>query len=369
MNLRPFRAIFPKMDFITSADHFFSNVKEQYAEYVQSGFFEKSPQEGFYVYQIQQNEKQFTGLVATVDIQDYIEGHILKHEHTLSTKEQQQIHLILRRNAQVKPVLLTYPKNKTVSSLLKNHIKNKKPSIQIFFEQLNETHSFWAIKSGKKIEEFQKVFKKEVPQAYISDGHHRSSATALMHERTKSKASSRSFNKLLCAFFETTELEIFDFNRVIEGLNEVSPTMFMARLSQLFEIEPLSEPAKPTKKHEIILYINKEWYKLTWRKAVLDRYKSEPVLLDVTLLNEEVLKEILGIKDVRMDMRVKYVEGPKGLEGIKGKTLKNEQRIGFCLYPVEMSDFIKISDLGKTLPPKSTWFEPRIKNGLIVKEF
>lgn len=357
------------MDFVTSADHFFSTVKEQYSEYVKSGFFEKSPQEGFYVYQIKHNDLVFTGLVAAVDIHDYTEGRILKHEHTLATKEQQQIHLILKRHAQVKPVLLTYPKNKAVSKLLHQHIQNEKPDINIFFEQLNETHTFWGIRGGKMIEKIQKLFKKEVPISYIADGHHRSSATALMHAKTKNIEAGKSYGKLLCAFFETTELEIFDFNRVIEGLNEVSPTYFMARMSQLFEIEPLDEPAKPSKKYEITLFINKEWYRLTWRKEVLDAYKDNPVVLDVTLLNEKVLNEILGIKDVRMDLRVKYVEGPKGIEGLKGKALKNEQRIGFCLYPVEMSDFIKISDLGETLPPKSTWFEPRIKNGLIVKEF
>ncbi|MDF1864501.1 MAG: DUF1015 family protein [Saprospiraceae bacterium] len=369
MNLKPFQAVFPKMDFITSADHFFSTVKEQYPEYIESGFFEKSPQEGFYVYQIQQGERKFTGLVAGVDIHDYIDGRILKHEKTLSTKEQQQIHLILKRHAQVKPILLTYPKNEHISKLLKSQIDTKKPSIQIFFEQLNEKHSFWAIREGKMIEEIQQLFKKEVPQSYIADGHHRTSATALMYQRMKGKPTEKSFNKILCAFFETTELEILDFNRVIEGLNEVSPTYFMARISQLFEIEPLTTPIKPTKKHEITLYINKEWYKLTWKKEVLDSHQNEGVILDVSLLNELVLRDILGIQDVRMDLRVKYVEGPKGLEGLKGKALKNDQRIGFCLYPVNISDFIKISDHGKTLPPKSTWFEPRIKNGLIVKEF
>lgn len=365
MNLRPFQAVFPRTDYITSSEHFFSTVKEDYNEFEESGFFEKSPREGFYVYQIRQGEQYFTGLVACTDINDYNEGKILKHEKTLSAKEQQQIHLLLKRKAQVKPILLTYPKNERISDLLKSQIENQKATVEINFEQLDETHRFWAITDGKMLQKIREMFKKEVPYIYIADGHHRTSATALMYDRTGGE----SFKSVLCAFFETTELQIFDFNRVIEGLNEVSPTWFMAKMSQLFDIQELSVPTKPSKKHEITLFVNKEWYKLTWRKEVLETYKNEPVLLDVMLLNEKVLTDILGIEDVRTDLRVKYIEGPKGVDGVKGKTIKSEGRIGFCLYPVDMSDFIKISDLGKTLPPKSTWFEPRIKNGLIVKEF
>lgn len=369
MNLNPFQAIFPKTEYISSADHFFSTVKEEYPEYMESGFFEKSPKEGLYVYQITQQNRSFLGLIGCVDIEDYNSGRILIHEKTLAAKEQQQIHLLLKRGAQVKPVLLTHPKSNNIDSLLRQQIKKSPPFYEVAFELTEERHSFWEIQDGDLIQRFQSLFNKEVPNAYIADGHHRSSVTALMENRTKSLDDRKSYDQLLCAFFPTTELEILDFNRVIEGLNEVTPTFFMAKLSQLFDIEEMPEPTKPTKKHEITLYINKEWYKLTWRKKVLEAYKDEPVILDVTLLNEKVLNGILNIEDVRMDLRVKYVEGPKGLDGIKDKTLKTEQRIGFCLYPVDMNDFIKLSDAGNTLPPKSTWFEPRIKNGLIVKEF
>ena len=369
MNLKPFQAIIPKMEYISSADHFFGTVKEEYSEYMESGFFEKSPKEGIYIYQITQQNRTYLGLIACVDIKDYTSGNIIIHEKTLAIKEQQQIHLLLKRGAQVKPILLAHPKIETLDTLLRAQIKAAKPLYEVAFDLNQEKHAFWEIKDGDLIQDIQRIFKKKVPVSYIADGHHRSSATALMRDRTKSKEDHKSYDQLLCAFFPTSELEILDFNRVIEGLNEVSPTMFMAKLSQLFDIEALDEPVKPSKKHEIILYINKEWYKLNWRASILEEYKEEPVLLDVMLLNEKVLKGILNIADVRMDLRVKYVEGPQGLEGIKGKTLKNEQRIGFCLYPVDMQDFIKIADAGNTLPPKSTWFEPRIKNGLIVKEF
>ncbi len=369
MNLNPFQAVFPKLEYITSADHFFSTVKEDYPEYVLSGFFEKSSTAGLYVYQIKQKNRTFLGLIGCVDIEDYTSGNIIIHEKTLAAKEQQQIHLLLKRGAQVKPILLTHPRIDNLDDLLRELTKTKTPYYEVDFDLEKERHTFWEILDGTTIQKIQALFKKEIPQSYIADGHHRSSATALMNDRTKADNEEKSYDQILCAFFPTSELEIYDFNRVIEGLGEVSPTYFMARLSQLFDIEELVVPRKPLKKHELTLFINKEWYQLTWRKEVLEEYQKEPVILDVQLLNEKVLKGILNIEDVRMDLRVKYVEGPQGLEGIKGKTLKNEQRIGFCLYPVDMEDFIKISDVGSTLPPKSTWFEPRIRNGLIVKDF
>ncbi|RMG80895.1 MAG: DUF1015 domain-containing protein [Bacteroidetes bacterium] len=369
MNLKPFQAVFPNPEYITSADHFMSTVKTDYNEYVASGFFEKSSREGFYVYQIQHFDKKYTGLVACVDIRDYLDGKILKHEHTLATKEQEQIHLLLRRNAQVKPILLTHPPKKDIAGLLKSEIAGRTPTLEIFFEKENQIHRFWQVSEGGRIEEIQLLFRSQVPRSYIADGHHRSAATARMFERAKDPDLAGRFDVLLAAFFATSELEILDFNRVIEGLNLVSPTRFMAELSRLFEIEPLSAPEKPAQKHEITLFINKEWYKLRWRESVLREESDKPVLLDVSLLNEKVLRDILGIEDVRTDARVKYVEGTKGAEGLTDKAIKNEFRVGFWLYPVAMEDFLKIADLGKTLPPKSTWFEPRIKNGLVVKEF
>jgi len=142
----------------------------------------------------------------------------------------------------------------------------------------------------------------------------------------------------------------------------------MARISQLFEIEVLEGPERPRQKHEISIFINKEWYRLSWKPEILETYKHLPVILDADLLNEKVLKEILNIKDVRTDQRIKYVEGQKGLDELRIKTIKNEHRVGFCLYPVSIEDLMKIADANFVLPPKSTWFEPRLKNGLIVQE-
>lgn len=367
MDIKPFQAVYPNVDFITSAEHFFSTVKEKYNEYDASGFFNKAAQEGLYIHQIQVDNRIYTGLICCVSIQNYLDGKIKKHENTLASKEQQQIHLLLQRKAHVKPILLTYHGVPEIDNFIKKFIKKKKPFQSVKFDESDQLHSFWEITDGKLIQQLQLIFKNKIPHSYIADGHHRSSTTAIMHQRNSDK-SDLDYDVLLCALYPSSELEILDFNRVIEGLNELSPTIFMARISQIFEVELLESAQKPTRKHELTMLLDKEWYRLTLRAKIIEEYQHLPTVLDVTILNQKVLQSILNIQDVRTDARVKYVEGPKGLETVKGKTAKNEHRVAFCLYPVSMHDFLAISDAGKILPPKSTWFEPRMINGLIVKE-
>jgi len=369
MRIKPFQAIFPNVELITSADHFFSAVKADYAEYFKSGFFHKSSREGFYIYQITTPMRTFAGLIASVDIRDYLQGKIKKHENTIAAQEQQQMHYMLQRHAQLKPVILTYRKVEEIENLLKKSLSTARPVLKLFLDKNQEQHSFWEVTEGQIIRQIKDLFQEQVPLTYIADGHHRSSTTALMYRRYGRRKTEPRFNSLLAAFFPTDELEIHDFNRVIVGLNELTPAIFMAKISQLFDIELLKEARKPARKHEITMYLEREWYQLCWKKSILEEFKKEPVLLDVHLLNDKVLHGILGIRDVRRDIRLKYVEGPKGLEGVKEKTLKTENRLAFCLYPVTMSDFLSIADAGNVLPPKSTWFEPRFKNGLIVQEY
>ena len=369
MNLKPFQAIYPKMSFITSADQFFSTVREEYNEYKESGFFDKTADEGMFAYQIQTPEKTYLGLVCCINIKDYTDGKIKKHENTLASKEQQQMHLMLKRGAQVKPVLLTYPKVAKIGKILQKITDQSNPIQRIQFDETNQIHSFWKISDGKTIQKIQELFKEKVPATYIADGHHRTSTTSLMNDRLKGTKDEKSYDQLLCALFPTTELEILDFNRVVEIVGDFSPALFMALLSKLCDIEVLPRARKPLEKRELTLFLDRTWFSLKWRPEVLEGMAHRKPILDATLLNEKILNELLHIKDVKTDNRVKYVEGPLGLDGVIAKVLKGENRMAFMLYPVEMDDFIAISDAGKTLPPKSTWFEPRIKNGLIVKEF
>ena len=370
MHIKPFQAVFPNTDLITSAATFFGTVKEEYPNYVQSGFFSKVAQEAIYVYQIREREHTYTGLVTCAAIEDYLEGHIRKHENPLPAKEQQQIHLLLRRNAQVKPVLLTYPPVEAIDAFTHDLIASKEPFLQIRFEpEEDEVHTFWEIKDDGQIRLIQALFEQYVPYTYIADGHHRTSTTAIMHHRQQNKPGGKLYDRFLCALFPTSELEILDFNRAVEGLNGHSPTQFMALLSSIVQIEPLREVLRPRQKHEVVMNLNREWFALRWKKRILRQYVDEEILLDVRLLNEWILQPILGIDDVREDARLRYVEGTRGLEGTTEKLVKSDDLVGFFLYPVSMEDFLHISDVEQVLPPKSTWFEPRMRNGLIVQEY
>lgn len=369
MQIMPFQAIYPNLDFITSADSFFNNVKEEYNEYYSSGFFNKTAQEALYVYQIQTHTRAYTGLIASASIIDFWDGKIKKHEETLSDKEQKQIQLILRRKAAVKPVLLAYPPVGTIQEVLTEYTQNNHPFFEVNFDAEHTIHRFWEIKDGPKIQEVQALFHQLVPNTYIADGHHRTSSVAALHERLQHRNPTRDYSQLLCALFPATDLEILDFNRVVDGLSEISLTSFMAKLSKVCKIEILNRAKKPSHKHEITMFINREWFRLKWRKKVLAAFKSEPAILDAKLLNQKILQDILNIEDVRTDLRIEYVESPKGIDGLRKETLKKETNIGFCLFPVQFEEVTALADAHQTLPPKSTWFEPRMKNGLIVKSF
>ena len=369
MHIQPFQAVYPDMGLISSPDHFFSTVKEKFHEYWESGFYQHLPKEGIYLHKIEAAHRSYTGLIACVDIQDYLDGDIKRHENTLAASEQEQVNLMLHRSSQVKPVMLAYQGVDEIGEICRTFVQENPAFLTTFFESSGEAHHFWKIMDEQLIRRLQAVFQEKVPAAYISDGHHRTSATALLFQRSAKASGENPFRWMPCAFYSTSELEIFDFNRIVEGLSDFSPVAFMAKLSQLFDIKLMGKAGKPAQKHELTLFLENEWFNIRWRKEVLEKYADQPVILDVSLLNELVLKELLDISDVRTDSRVKYHQGTKELDILKEKTLKGDQRLAFCLYPVSLEDFFLVSDIGGVLPPKSTWFEPRIRSGLIVRRF
>ena len=366
MTIRPFQAIYPNTDFIASNDSFFGTVKEEYVAYKKSGFFNKASQESFYIYQIKNPSSTHTGLVASSDIREYLEGNIKKHEHTLPATEQRQMYLMMNRKAIVKPVLLIHPKVKKLSHLYESYIKDHEPFYTIHFEKENQKHLLWKVSDGNLIEKFQQIFNKQIPKTYIADGHHRSAASALLYSRWKNDINP--YEDLLTVFFSEDQLEIYDYNRIIDASGDLTLTQLMAKLSQLFDFEILEKPSKPKQKHEIVMFLNKEWFLLKWKPSILEKYKNQSIVLDASLLDEHVLKDIFEITDVKTDTRIKYVSGKDGIEPFRNKTLKSEARVGFCLYPTQMSDMLTIANEDGVMPPKSTWFEPRMRNGLIVQD-
>ncbi len=370
MHIQPFRAIYPNLDYVTSNDSFFGSVKEDYPEYAQSGFFKRSDFPAIYIYQIRNTERVYTGIISATRIEDYLRGAIKKHEFTIAAKEQRQLQLLLRRKAIVKPILLTYPDVPEINDLTQFIIEKEKPVFDIAFEEEQTHHLIWAVTNHELSYLFQDLFDRHVPHAFIADGHHRTSTNALLYERAKTPEQKEKYNSLLSAFFPASQIDIYDFNRVVELDDTFSMAHFMARLSRIVNIEPIEGPRKPRGKFEVIMHLNKtEWYSLTWKTSILEQYKENEVLLDCALLEDWVLKDILKLENVKENAQITYVAGPKGLEAIQKRVQKNDKAIGFCLYPVQFEEMITLVSQDKMLPPKSTWFEPRMKNGLVVLEF
>lgn len=369
MKIKPFRAHYPNPDYITSSDSFFKGIKEAYPEYRRSGIYQPVDEEGFYVYQIRNSERTFLGIVALADIQDYASGRIKRHENTLADKEQIHLNLLLRNRSIVKPVLLTHRPVPALDVILRDVVAARPPDFQVRFEADQQDHAWWAVADLSIIEQIQYLFASEVVHGYIADGHHRSSATLLLENRLANVKDAPIHKGLLSAFFSVHEVEIHDFNRIVDVFSSMSPTRFIAALSHIADIEPLAVAAKPNNKFEVTMYLNREWYKLTWKQNILDANATRTVLLDAQILDDEVLRGILGVQDVRTDGRISYFPGITGLNTFTFEVHKNDHAVGFCLYPVDIQEIKMLSDHGEVMPPKSTWFLPRLKNGVLVHNF
>ncbi|MBC7884790.1 MAG: DUF1015 domain-containing protein [Saprospiraceae bacterium] len=367
MNIYPFKASFPNIDLIASPESFFETVSNEFPNFMNSGFFTSMNEEAIFIYRIY-GKRSFTGIIASSALSDIEDKKILGHEHTINEKEQAMMQLMLLRKAMIKPVLLAYEEKQEINGFVENYIKNRVPFFVMDLSVQNEKHSLWDVTDRIQIEEIQHLFNNYVKKSYIADGHHRASVTAKL-VRKKYLHDDSAHPGLLSVFFPFRDLEILDYNRIVNLSLKMSKVKFLAFLSSVMDIEPLKTASKPTKKHEITMQLDHEWYLLKWKEKVFLSVSDNKVVLDVDLFNQFILQDILHIHDIKTTSDVMYVEGVLGLEDLEERIRKNNDYIGFCLYPVTKEDVIRISDDGGVLPPKSTWFEPRMKNGLIVKKF
>lgn len=366
MKIKPLLAHFPDFQRVEAADVFCDQAKNKYNQYLEEGIYQKLPEEALFIYQIQSITGSHIGLVALNEVEDFLAGKVKKHEETLSEREKQQMQMFFHWGAILKPVLLTYPVVPEIRSQLQGLIAHKKPLFTAKFKQGRVHHRIWAVTDSAAIESLQGLFATHVKSTYIADGHHRTSTVAMLHSQAELYPE-YDFDHLFCAFFATDQLDILDYNRVAEIPKNISSTQFMAYMSKLFNLEYLDEARRPADKHEIVMCYRKEWYSLHWRPEILEGQDEDNVLLDATLLNKLVLGDLLEIHDVRTDARVTYVDGSKGMKGVQ-KAAKNRHKVGFALYPVHFEDMMFLADAGEILPPKSTYFEPRLKSGVLVQD-
>lgn len=370
MKLIPFKAIYPNQSLIASPDSFFDSVKTQFTEYKQNGFFKTVDQDSIFIYQLSTRGEVKHGIISCADIKDFNEGKVLKHENTIAAKEQKMMQLMLQHRAMVKPVLIAYDKVEEIDSFINNIIKNQPKFLSIEFENTVESHTLWQVTDSKELKQIKKLFSDYVPKSYIADGHHRVKTCQLLNEtNTKNAELDTSLKSVLSLFFSWDQLSIYEYNRCIDAFQNYSPIHFMAELSKVCSIQRIKSPKKPKAKHELTMCLYGEWYRLKWKKSILKKHANKDVLFDTYLLNKYILNDILDITNVREDQRLRYIDGVVGTDSLQELVNENENRVGFCLYPIAKEDVKTIAEHNGTLPPKSTWFEPRIKNGIIVKGF
>ncbi|TVR79182.1 MAG: DUF1015 domain-containing protein [Chitinophagaceae bacterium] len=325
----------------------------------------------FYIYKQVMNGREQTGLVACSSVEDYFNDTIKKHEFTRPEKEEDRKQHIMVTKIHSGPVFLTYKKVEEVSQRINSFKKEHKP-VYDFTAEDNVKHTLWVIDNQQLVEEIEKLFAEKVPFTYIADGHHRaasSSKASLELDAAGCTFENDEHKYFLTVLFPDDELEIMDYNRVVKDLNGLSEESFLKALSEDFDItEITSREVKPSLLHTISLYLDKKWYSLKAKAHTFD--DNDPIrCLDVTVLQDFVLSKHLDIKDPRTDKRVDFVGGIRGMEGLQKRVDNSDMKAAFALYPVTIQQLIEISDAGKVMPPKSTWFEPKLRSGMVVHKF
>jgi uncharacterized protein (DUF1015 family) len=350
---------------------------EQFKRFKAEGWLVQDPEERYYVYAqtiLADNplsggkEKTQYGLVVGAWVDDYLEGRIKKHELTRRDKEEDRMKHVRVLNANMEPVFFAYPHREDLDAII-TRVCAGKPEYDFVAAPEGFRHTFWVVDDKATIEHITKIFA-EIPAMYIADGHHRSAAAAgVGAEKQKATGDKEAeFNFFLAVCFPDNQLNIIDYNRVVKDLNGLSSEAFLAKIAEDFEIEDKgTEIYKPQRLHNFSLYLDGHWYSLT---AKAGRYNDQdPIgVLDVTISSNLILDKILGIKDLRSDKRIDFVGGIRGLGELKRRVDSGEMKVALALYPVTMQQIIDIADSGNIMPPKTTWFEPKLRSGLVIHE-
>ncbi len=317
----------------------------------------------YYIYQLVMNGRSQTGLVCVSSVDDYENDIIKKHEFTRPEKEQDRINHIKTSGAQTGNVFLAYRNVETVDTLIEKW-KSTKSAAYDFTADDGIQHTIWIVSDNDTVEQITQLFATQVPCTYIADGHHRAASAAKVRKALGDKATKGS-DYFLTTLFPSNQLYIMDYNRLAKDLNNLSDVEFLAAVAQKFDVQVMGKNAvKPSVLHVFGMYLSGIWYQLTAKEGT---YTNDPIgVLDVTILQNNLLDEILGIKDPRTDKRIDFVGGIRGLQALEKRVDSGEMAVAFSLYPVTIDQLFDIADSGNVMPPKSTWFEPKLRDGLLT---
>jgi len=368
-----YHIIKPEIDFSPETSEYDPKVYEQAArnfkKFQDKGWLVQDEKPAYYIYAQTMNGKTQYGLVVGAFVDDYLNGTIKKHELTRKDKEEDRMKHVRVNDANIEPVFFAYPDNKVLDELINKYVKNNAPEYDFIAPIDGFGHQFWVISDANDIDIITKEFAK-MPALYIADGHHRSAAAALVGaEKANNNPNHKGdeeYNYFMAVCFQASQLTILDYNRVVKDLNGLTSAQFLEKLEKNFDVQRMGkEIYHPTGLHNFSLYLDGEWYSLTAKKGTYN--DADPIgVLDVDISSRLILDEILGIKDLRTDKRIDFVGGIRGLGELKERVDSGEMKMALALYPVSMQQIMDIADSGKIMPPKATWFEPKLRSGLVI---
>ena len=349
-------------------------VVENFNSFKDYGWIRQDEEEKLYIYAQSMNPTEANahwqyGIVACAFSEDYVNKVIKKHELTRKDKEEDRMKHVRLTNANVEPVFFAYPAVNEIDEIVNKIIANK-PIYDFIAKEDGFGHRFWVIDDKAIIARLVELFATKVPAMYIADGHHRSAAAALVGQEKKEHnphhTGKEEYNFFMTVIFPDNQLKVIDYNRVVKDLNGLNKEQFIAALGNTYVVEDMgTEIYKPAKLHEHSMYLDGHWYKMTAKAGTYD--DNDPIgVLDVKILSDNVLDNILGIKDLRTDKRIDFVGGIRGLGELKRRVDSGEMAVAFAMYPVSMKQIIDIADSGNIMPPKTTWFEPKLRSGLVI---
>jgi len=369
-----YHIIKPEIDFEKGTDEHddkvYQKAVENFTKFKSEGWLQQDETEKYYVYAQTMNGKTQYGLVVCAYVEDYMKGNIKKHELTRRDKEEDRMKHVRINNANIEPVFFAYPNKPELDTIVENITKNE-PEYNFIAPGDGFGHHFWTIDDENVIRRITEIFE-TIPSLYIADGHHRSAAAALVGNEKKlqnpSHNGTEEYNYFMAVCFPDNQLNIIDYNRVVKDLNNLSDEEFINKLQNNFIVENIGkEIYKPNKLHNFSLYLSGNWYSLTAKEGTYN--DSDPIgVLDVTISSNLILDQVLDIKDLRSDKRIDFVGGIRGLGELKKRVDSGEMKVALALYPVSMKQLIDIADTGNIMPPKTTWFEPKLRSGLVIHE-